>query len=65
MYVTQDTTTDSSTVIVMDMPRYRAKKHVKNWKESSQDVALEQFLIWEDYEDINPDLIHEEQVRRP
>lgn len=64
MYVTEDPTTDTEQVIVMDMPRHRAKKLVEKWEDAETQATLGQFLIWEEYEEVSPGLIHHEEINR-
>lgn len=63
MYVADDLQERGDNVIVMDIPRHRAKKLVQEWEELDEEIGLHEFLIYEDYADVNPDFIHNQTVR--
>lgn len=50
-------------VIAIDVPRHRAKKLVRQWENLDEEIGLYEYLIYEDYADVNPDFIHSETVR--
>lgn len=63
MYLVKDVDNQEHTMTIIDLPRHRAKKLVGKWEHLDEEIPLDEFLIYEEYADVNPDFIHTETVR--